>query len=107
MVASTTPLHRAESRIPMRMFVKLSNPENGEFELTSTVDISCHGARVVSRNFRETDQRVLIRSIRGNLYSHARVVHCRSLTKDSYAVGLELFHPTGDWTTPVKPRAGS
>jgi hypothetical protein len=102
-VASVTPSQRAENRIPMRMFVKLSDPVNGEFELASTVDISCHGARVVSRSFREPDQLLLIRSIRGSLYSHARVVHCESITADSYAVGLQLYHPTGDWTTPVKP----
>lgn len=102
-MATATPSQRAESRIPLKMFVKLSDPENGKFELTTTVDISCHGARVVSRSFREPDQHVLIRSIRGNLYSHARVVHCRSLTDNSYAVGLELYHPTGDWTTPVEP----
>jgi len=85
------------------MFVKLSNTEDGQFELASTVDISCHGAQVISRKFRKPDQHVLIRSIRGNLYSTARVAHCEWLADGSYAVGLELFHPTGDWTTPGKP----
>jgi hypothetical protein len=84
------------------MFVKLSDPENGEFELTSTVDISSHGARVVSKSFRELNQRLLIRSIRGNLFSYARVVHCQFLKKDSYAVGLQLYQTIGDWTAPDK-----
>ena len=89
---------RRESRIPMRMFVKLSIPEQGKFELAHTVDISCHGARVASKSFWEPNEQLLVQSIRGNLHSRARVAHCQAVTDGSYTVGLELYYPTGGWT---------
>lgn len=98
-LASASPASRAESRIQMRMFVKLSNPESGKFDIAQTIDISDHGARVVCRTFWVPNQQVLVRSIRGNFNSHAQVVHCQALTDDSYVIGLKLHHSTGDWTT--------
>ena len=92
---------RAETRIVKRMLVRLLNPANGGLEITPTVDISCHGAQVVSRHFWQPNNQLLVRSIRGNLYSRARVAHYRSLTNDSYFVGLHLYHPTQDWQTSV------
>jgi len=79
------------------MLVRLWNPENAGLEITPTIDISGHGAQVVSRRFRQPDDQLLVRSIRGSLYSRARVAHYRSLTKDSYMVGLHLYRPTRDW----------
>jgi hypothetical protein len=83
----------------MRVLVKLSIPGSGKFEITPTVNISSHGTRVVTRSLWKTNEHLLVRSIRGNLYSRARVAYCQSLTDDSYAVGLQLYHPTKDWTT--------
>ena len=94
------PLPRTERRIHKRMLVRLWNPENGRFEITPTVDINGHGARIVSRRSWQPNEQLLVQSIRGKLYSQVRVVPCRSLTGDSYVVvGLELYHPTEDWTT--------
>jgi len=98
-LASAPPPRRAEPRIPKRMLVRLWDSQSGRFEITSTVDISCHGARVMSNRSWQPNEQLLVHSVGGNLYSHARVVHCRPLTSDSYAVGLELPQPTGDWTT--------
>ena len=92
---------RAESRIPKRILVRLWNLENDGFEITPTVDISSHGAQVVSRLVWQPNEQLLVQSIGGNLYSRARVAHYRSLTYDSYMVGLHLHHPTRDWKTSV------
>ena len=89
---------RTESRIPKRILVRLSNPEKGRLEITHTVDISCHGAQVVSRRFFQPSEQLLVQSVRGSLYSRARVAHYRSLTQDSYLLGLHLYDPTQDWT---------
>ena len=83
------------------MLVRLWNPENAGLEITPTIDISGHGAQVVSKRFRQPNDQLLVRSIRGSLYSRARVAHYRSLTKDSYMVGLHLYRPTPDWQTSV------
>ena len=100
-MANSTPEGRAESRIPKRILVRLRKPENDGFEITPTVDISWHGAQVVSRLFWQPNEQLLVQSIRGNLYSQARVAHYRSLTYGSYMVGLHLHHPTQRWKTSV------
>jgi hypothetical protein len=100
-LANPSPEGRAESRIPKRILVRLWNLENDGFEITPTVDISSHGAQVVSRLVWQPNEQLLVQSIRGNLYSRARVAHYRSLRYDSYMVGLHLHHPTQDWKTSV------
>jgi hypothetical protein len=91
-------LGRAEKRISLKMFVKLSDPATGEFEIASTVDVSSHGARLLTRSLWERDHDLVVQPIRGNLPSPARVVHCETRKDGSYEIGLELYPPTEDWT---------
>ena len=91
-------LRRAEHRIFFKMFVKLSDPATGAFEITSTIDVSCHGARIVSKNLWETNHDLFVQPIRGNLPSRGRVAHCETRQDGSYEIGLELYPPTEDWT---------
>jgi hypothetical protein len=105
MQVSEPLLRRAENRTFIRMFVKLSNPENGKFEITPTIDVSRHGARVVTKSPWQPNQDLFVQTIRGNLYSRARAVHCQPLTDGFYALGLELYSPLGEWTkSPKLPR---
>ena len=95
----SSPLQRrAEDRIRTKMFVKLSDPVTGEFEITSTIDVSLHGAGVVARSHWEPDQDLLVQPIRGNLVSRARVVRCEAREDGSFLLGLELYPATSDWT---------
>lgn len=80
------------------MFVKLSSPENLTSEIAPTIDISCHGARVVTRRKWQPDEQISVRSIRGNLYSRARIVHCQPYKENSFVIGIQMYYPTGDWT---------
>lgn len=89
---------RKEQRIALKMFVKLSSPDNPSSEIAPTIDISCHGARVVTRRSWQPDEQLSVRSIRGNLYSRARVVHCQPHKGDSFVIGIQMYYPTGDWT---------
>ena len=89
---------RAEPRIPMRMFVKLSNPGTSAFELSSTINISCHGARVETKRRWSIGEQLSVRSIRGNLFSIARVAYCLPQAGEAYVMGLDFLRPTGDWT---------
>ena len=107
MLVDAPLLRRAESRISFKMFVKLSDPGTGAFEITSTIDVSCHGARVVSKKLWETNHDLFLQPIRGNLPSRARVAHCATRRDGSYEIGLELYPPNEDWTRsgklPSKP----
>jgi hypothetical protein len=91
-------LPRKEVRIPMKMFVNLCNPDNPSFEIAPTIDISCHGARVLTKRSWQPNQALSVRSIRGNLNSRARVVHCEPYTDDSFIVGIEIYAPSVEWT---------
>jgi hypothetical protein len=102
-LVSAPLLRRAETRIPVRMFVRLSNPETGTFEIATTIDVSSHGVRVVTKNVWQPNQDVFVRSIRGNLHSRARVAHCEQYGNDCYSLGLELYSASGDWPTSGKP----
>jgi hypothetical protein len=93
-----SPLHRKEVRIPMKMFVNLSSSDDPSFEIAPTIDISCHGARVVTKRSWQLNQQLSVRSIRGTLNSLARVVHCQPYTDNAFVIGIEIYSPTGDWT---------
>ncbi len=90
--------NRKEIRIPMKMFVNLFSSDNPSFELAPTIDISCHGARVLTKRSWLPNQQLSIRSIRGTLNSRARVVHCEPSTDNSFVVGIEIYSPSGDWS---------
>ncbi len=98
-MADTPFLRRKEVRVAVKMFVNLCSADSPSFEIAPTLDISCHGARVVSKRSWQPNQQVSVRSIRGNVYSRARVVHCEPYADNSYAIGIEMYYPTGDWTS--------
>ena len=89
--------HRKEDRVPLKMFVNLSSSGDPSFELASTIDISCHGARVVTGTSWQPNQQLSIRSIRGNVKSLGRVAHCQLYTENRFVIGIEIHSP-GDWT---------
>jgi PilZ domain len=89
---------RAESRIAFKMFVKLSDPATGAFEITSTIDVSCHGARLLTKSPWNRNKDLSVQPIRGSLASRGRVAHCKIRGDGSYEIGLELYPSTEDWT---------
>jgi hypothetical protein len=96
-VADVSLLHRKEVRIPLKTFVNLSSSDDPSFEIAHTIDISRHGARVVTRRSWQPNQQLLIRSIRGSLKSLGRVAHCEPLTDHRFVIGIEIYS-LGDWT---------
>jgi hypothetical protein len=104
-LADATLSRRREARIPIKLFVNLYRPDTQTFEVASTMDISNHGARVTTRASWELNESLSVRSIRGNFYSRARVVHCRRDLTGSFEVGLEMYYPEGNWTGASKAAA--
>ena len=95
-----TPSGRTEIRTPMKVLVELCSFENVTYELAYTADVSPHGARVLTKSPWESNQRLTVRSVQGELYSLARVAYCQSVDAQSFAIGVELRQPTADWTAP-------
>ena len=94
-VASGSP--RRETRTAKKVFVELYSFDNAAYEITNTIDVSPHGARVMSKNPWAPNQRLSIRSVLGHLYSSARIIYCQPHADKSFAIGLELHQPTEDW----------
>jgi PilZ domain-containing protein len=83
----------------VKMFLYLYREDDSAFELAHTIDISRCGARVVTKRIWQPNQQLSVRSIRGNLHSRARVVHCQPYEESSFVIGIEIYYPTDDWTT--------
>jgi hypothetical protein len=97
------PPVRTESRIPKKVLVELHSFENAAQEITSTINVSLHGARVLTKDPWAPNQDVSVRSIPGRLNSRAHVVYCKPLPDRSFSVGLELLQPAGDWSELSNP----
>jgi hypothetical protein len=60
-------------------------------ETTVTENISPRGARVVSRQQWQERDRVLLRTLEGDLRWQAKVVYCEILPSKTFALGLKLL----------------
>src|SRR5439155_19455064 len=58
---------RTEVRTPMKVLVELCSFENITHEFAYTVDVSAHGARVLTKNPWQSNQHLTVRSVQGNL----------------------------------------
>lgn len=92
---------RAEERDLLRIDVDLCslNPRlPAHFGVTD--NISRHGACILTSTPWRPDERLNLRSLKGNFRSRARVVYCRP-HGEVYAVGLHLYAIAGDWLSPA------
>ena len=96
-MADTSVPRRKVFRVPLKTFVNLSGFDKPSYEIASTIDISSHGARVLTRRRWQPNQDVSVRSIRGaTLNSRARVAHCQPYTGNIFVIGIESYSPIGD-----------
>ena len=83
---------RLEKRIRVAVPVELATPQDPTAtERTSTEDVCPIGARVLTQRPRERNERVIIRSVSGNLRAQARVVYCQRISEGRFAVGLQFM----------------
>lgn len=93
--------HRTGDRKRVRLAVDLSGLDvHTAAQLGVTENVSPRGARVVTSKPLHPDDRIILRSLLGNLRSRGRVVYCQKLEGGSFAVGLELTISVGEWTLP-------
>lgn len=93
---------RMEGRKRTGVAVELSSLSDPPvFEITSTENISTHGARIVTKSSWQAHEPVSLKSLQGDLRSRARIVYCESLDElqqeNRFAVGVELVSPSGSW----------
>jgi len=98
-IHASTP--RAERRIARAVAVHLSTIDGSpSAEKAFTENLSSHGARVVTKQRWKPEECVLLKSLESDFESQARVVYCQLLQRNAFAVGLDLFSPTGEWGRP-------
>jgi hypothetical protein len=89
---------RTEGRIARAVAVQLSTIDGSTpAEKAFTENVSAGGARVVTKQRWKPEERVLLESLESDFQSQARVTYCQHLPRNVFAVGLDLFSPTGEW----------
>jgi diguanylate cyclase (GGDEF)-like protein len=101
---------RRSGRLPKKMTVLLvgSNLEGRAFsEKTSTVNLSRHGAAVVSQHKLASEQHVIIRCLDTKMEAEARVVRIAESQTKNHIYGLEFLTAHADfWGADVSPLIG-
>jgi len=96
---------RTAKRTPVQEAVDLSASDvHTAAQQGMTENVSAKGARVLTSQPLQPNDRVTIRSLLGSLRSRARVVYCQPIAKGLFAIGLELFVSVGEWTLPETQR---
>jgi hypothetical protein len=89
---------RLERRTPLAIPVKISSvKEPSAGERSTTENVCSLGLRVLVRQARELNERMLIKSADGELQADARVVYCERLGEGRFALGLEFHADVASW----------
>lgn len=103
---------RTEDRLPMKVNVDLASLDvRTPAQEGITENVSPRGARILTNKPWKPNERLNVRSLRGNFRSRARVVYCvpvrdadaeegRQTEDPLFAIGLQLFATAGNWQLP-------
>jgi len=96
---SSMPLDgRIEKRTPMGVPVDLVVAEELlDTERVMTVNVSPHGACVVTKRRRRTEEQLWVASLTSYFRLQGSVVYCQPLTNGDYCVGLKFRASFIDW----------
>jgi hypothetical protein len=90
---------RLEKRIEVAIPLQISSMLDPDTEERTTTENVCSlGIRVLTEHARQLDERLMIRSLKGNLRRLARVVYCQRLPDGHFAVGLQFQGGAVKWT---------
>src|SRR6267154_668660 len=91
------PSRRTENRIPLEVSITLVSLDLVTYEVTTTRDVSLHGASVLTKKQWAPNQRIDVRSLQGSFSGFARVVHFQQKKGPLVVMGLEFFFADGQW----------
>ncbi len=101
------PSRRTENRTPLEVTITLLSLDLATYEVTTTRDVSLHGASVVTKHQWAPNQRIDVRSLQGSFSGFARVVHCQQRKTLASVMGLEFFFTNGRWAPERKHLGGA
>src|ERR1700756_5207576 len=92
---------RADKRIRKEIMVELARPNTAHHkEPAYAQNVSARGMRVTTESMWHPGEHVQLSSLESGFRMQARVVYCQLLEGSKFAIGLELFVPTQEWTKP-------
>jgi hypothetical protein len=82
---------RVEKRATVKVLVRIVPAENAFIsETTTTVNLSRHGARVLTSRRWRPGKQLSLTFLSGEVQRQGRVIYCRPLTDGQFCVGLEF-----------------
>ncbi len=90
---------RLEKRIRLAVPVEIFSPQNpAEAERTTTENVCSLGIRILTQQARDSNERLMISSLVGDVRTLARVVYCQRLADGRFGVGLQFQGRTVNWS---------
>jgi hypothetical protein len=82
---------RLEKRIRLAVPVEITSLQyTSAYERTTTENVCSLGIRVLTEHAREQNERLMVRSLSGDLPALARVVYCQRLADGHFGIGLQF-----------------
>ncbi len=89
---------RLEKRVQLTVPVQISSIQDpAATERTTTENVCSLGVRILTQRAKEMNERLMIRSLMGDLRTLARVVYCQRLPDGRFGVGLQFQGMTVKW----------
>jgi hypothetical protein len=89
---------RLEKRIRLVVPVQISSLlDPAATEQTTTENVCSLGIRILTQRARDSNERLMISSLVGDLRTLARVIYCQRLPDGRFAVGLEVQGRPVNW----------
>ena len=90
---------RTEGRTPAELDVELRplDDETPTHEMALIINVSCHGARVVTTKAWRPNDRVLVRLAGRDEHSPAKIAYCQPLPRDVFIIGLQFPSAFDNW----------
>src|SRR5260370_37350082 len=85
------PSRRTENRTRLEVAITLVSLDLATYEVTSTQDVSLHGACVLTKQQWTPNRRIDVRSLQGSFTGRARGVHGQHRTAVTVRMGFEFF----------------
>ncbi|MGB2901026.1 MAG: hypothetical protein WBB89_17335 [Candidatus Acidiferrum sp.] len=95
------PTGRSDRRITKEVAVELVRPGASQLrEMAIAQNVSALGMRVATEDVWLPGEPVVLSSPESGFRAQARVVYCKHMENNRFAVGLKLLTSLGEWTKP-------
>jgi len=89
---------RLEKRVPLAVPVQVSSLKDpAAAEKTISENVCSLGMRILAKQTKELNERLMISSLAGDLRTIARVVYCQRLPDGRFGVGIQFLGQSIRW----------